>query len=122
MGEDAALTKDSLWGDPLGDYLKSAKTAFFEALSGKEACDLRLVVGPEGATPLDMACCTIGAAYDQLLEMRAAGRATAATVPVLRIRRAEFAGSPLEQWLGGRGLTDTVLLFSDDAEPVLQLA
>jgi len=108
-------------GHALVDYLKSSKLALFEALASKEPCDVRLVVGPDGGADIDGVCCTVGAAYQQLLDLRAAGRASVICVPVLRLRRGSFLDSPLEQWLAGRGLVAEALLFSDDAEEVLQL-
>jgi len=112
---------DGFDGNVLADYLKNGKAAFFEALASKEPCDVRLVVGPDGGADIDGVCCTVGAAYQQLLELRATGRASVISVPVLRLRRGSFLDSPLEQWLAGRGLVADALLFSDDAEEVLQL-
>eukprot|EP00927_Polykrikos_kofoidii_P069456 TRINITY_DN64939_c0_g1_i1.p1 TRINITY_DN64939_c0_g1~~TRINITY_DN64939_c0_g1_i1.p1 ORF type:complete len:276 (+),score=40.73 TRINITY_DN64939_c0_g1_i1:92-919(+) len=122
QSENENEVSDSVWGDGLEGFLKRSKVAMFECLQTSAGCDLRFVVGPENARPIDGACAVIAAAYDDLLGLRENGRDTVVSLPVLNLRRDDFGRTRLEEWLSRRGFTDQELLFLDDVEEILKFS
>lgn len=107
----------------LAAFLKQLKVSFFEKLGSGDPCDLRLVLGPQNALPVDGACATLGAALDESLrETNETGTHDAIVVPVLPMSREEFQGSSLAFWFRKWEITEQHLLFRDDVVEVLQLA